>query len=526
MLALSESRLIAAIENHPDQINQPSVLHLRPLHLSVEWPYGIKALLQYGADVDVTDQMGCDPVAHAIGRMCSKSLHLFEKAGCLSLIGEKLQFAMKLERRASPYNLSARVGIVDSIIQMEANRRRKLQSLLADRLPEGVYFTLLFGPDRLLNEQAPNARAALRRHNFSLPADLRPAYDYGTVYHYKYLTIRILNTFWEAGFRDVNGLDATGHTPLMAMNFKNSDVEEAVEVLNWFENKGAAIHEKIHHLHQNSRIHIEPEVRNLYMNSGHTVLHYVYLNLFDYFLWDTFALAINHVPWFGSESSNGLSVDLRRIINIENQDACICACSSGGCQALHMMLKSAFQNYRQYHSKISAFRNRLLSLFHPNDMTSNGLRSETVRLLTFERLRLTHTCCRKRECDSNYHRFFLVSLDQEERDEIQEEEKKDLELLENLLVEFDQQWAQTEDPFKAHFMKGYWHTRMMEVMSERQPMDFEKIRDMGVVLHDSDADADIGTYTDIEKIEDENEDEDKDKYEDADEDVVRSNDSP
>lgn len=88
VLSRSEARLLAAIENHFDQINVPCFLELRLLHLSVEWPYGIEALLKYGANANVTDQMGLTPVAHAIKQACPKSLDLFEKAGYAHLICE------------------------------------------------------------------------------------------------------------------------------------------------------------------------------------------------------------------------------------------------------------------------------------------------------------------------------------------------------------------------------------------------------------------------------------------------------
>lgn len=50
VLSRSESRLIAPIENHFDQINEPNSIKLTLLHLSVGWPFGIEALLKSGAN--------------------------------------------------------------------------------------------------------------------------------------------------------------------------------------------------------------------------------------------------------------------------------------------------------------------------------------------------------------------------------------------------------------------------------------------------------------------------------------------
>lgn len=525
MLSRSESRLIAAIENHCEQIDEPSFLQLRPLHLSVEWPYGIKVLLTSGADVYVTDQMGFDPIAHAVVRACSKSLDVFEKAGWVFLICERIQLAMELEKRASSFDRSARASIFDSIIKMEVNRRRKLQSLLINYLPEPVYRGFSFCEDELLDEQAPAARAALERHKVSIPACLRQGYDYGTVYHYRYLTVRILDVFWEAGFRDVNGLDWTGHTPLMAMNFEDGDFEKAVEILAWFENKGVDIHEKVHHLHQNSRIQIDSESTGFHRSSRHTVLHYICCNVpHNVRLPGSLLRSISQLVF--QRISKEAEALLRRIIGSENQDACMCACSSGGCQALHMILKSEFLYHRQYSANpdILKLMNDFPSLFHPDEMKLNEMFSEIVRLWTFEQLRLTHTCCRERRFNSvrDKHKLVLVSLERDEIDEIQEEEREDLQLLESLLVEFDQQWEKTRHLSFRVFVNEYWWTRMQEVLLEQKPIDHDKIRELGVVLHecnsDSDSDSEIDVYTDVQ-IEDGHADADEDADEDADADA-------
>lgn len=510
VLSRSESRLIAAIENHFDQIDEPNFRQLRPLHLSVEWPYGIKALLKYGANADVTDQLGYDPVHHAVERACSESLEIFEEAG-YALCG-KLQFAVKLEKTTSPVDRSARVSTVDSMIKMEANRRRKLQSYLTDSLPETVIRSLSFCEDCLLDELAPAARAALRRNNVWIPRSLRPENDYGTVYHNSPLSMRVLDSFWEVGFRDVNGLDRTGHSPLMAMKFNCSDIEEALEILAWFEHKGVDIREKLRHLHQNSRIQIEPELRKFYQKSNHTVLHYICCNLSDDSRFYDFLCGSNldSSPY---TMSKGAQVLLRRIVRNEIQDACTCACSSKGCQPLHMILKSKRLYDWQYSfvSKIFKSWRSLISFDYPDDMISNEQIAELVRFWTFQALGLTHTCCRQRwlDLENGRKKFLLVSLEKEEICEIHEEEREDIQLLEDLLVEFGQRREQLGYPLIKEFLNGCWWTRMEEVLSERKPMDFDKIREIGVVLHESNFDAET-------EKEDENENGNEDEEEGSD----------
>ena len=66
--------------------------------------------------------------------------------------------------------------------------------------------------------------------------------------------------------------------------------------------------------------------------------------------------------------------------------------------------------------------------------------------------------------------------------EIQDEDKEKIELLENLLLEFEEHRG-TEDLIS--FFKGYWATRMDEVLEElKSGVDKEGLRGIGVVLEE------------------------------------------
>jgi hypothetical protein len=84
-----------------------------------------------------------------------------------------------------------------------------------------------------------------------------------------------------------------------------------------------------------------------------------------------------------------------------------------------------------------------------------------IRLLTFESLKLRHTCC-------EWHDYAGVCVDrytcQEEIQEIHDEEESRLELLEDLVYEFEQNYD-LEDDLQT-FISGYWDARMKEVRGE------------------------------------------------------------
>ena len=90
--------------------------------------------------------------------------------------------------------------------------------------------------------------------------------------------------------------------------------------------------------------------------------------------------------------------------------------------------------------------------------------SAILRLITFEELSLTHTCCYRVEEEIG-DRFQRPTP--EEAKDIYDLEHKDIELLENLTTEFELEWATYTKPF-AIFMNRVWKPRMREIRAERQ----------------------------------------------------------
>lgn len=491
MLSRSESQLKAAIESYSHQIDEPSFLQLRPLHLSVEWPCGIETLLKNKANVNVTDENGLHPIDHAVYRACTKSIDLFDKADCalyaLTQSQRQLQtldIATTLERcAATDERRTIRANIVDLIIEIQAQRRRKLRSLLTRSLPERVILSLSLHEDRLLDEQAPAATAALERHNISIPISLKINHDYETVYHYLWLNVRILNSLWEAGFRDVNGLNSFGQNPLMAKYLHESGSGSSLKVIAWFVMKDIDIYQKVYHLHQTQRKEVDASLRCSYLISGHTVLHYVCYNL-------PISLLFYHFDQ--KMLSPGSQAYLKVLTSSQIQDMCKCACSSAGCQAIHMLFKGLLDGHR-WGDKGVLWRDLCVTNYKDlylyvweDAMTSNQLLSELVRFSTFELLGLTHTCCRTRSYLDQNDSILMPLAQDEEIQEIHKEEWEDLQLLEDLMIEFDQKRRELGCSI-TEFIEGYWWNRMNEILSEQKPMSYDKIREIGVVIHDFDS---------------------------------------
>ncbi|KAL8884078.1 MAG: hypothetical protein Q9215_007794 [Flavoplaca cf. flavocitrina] len=110
---------------------------------------------------------------------------------------------------------------------------------------------------------------------------------------------------------------------------------------------------------------------------------------------------------------------------------------------------------------------------------------EIIRLGTFERLGLRHTCC-------DYVDGVFETVEPAEADEIRDEDRDGIQLLESLLPEFEEKLG--DEDIKS-FIDGYWSTRMEEVLAARdeESVDRAGLREAGVVLCDDDGSDDDGS---------------------------------
>ena len=140
--------------------------------------------------------------------------------------------------------------------------------------------------------------------------------------------------------------------------------------------------------------------------------------------------------------------------------------------------------------------------------------STILRVLTFERLSLTHTCC--------YLVFDKIHGDftrptTEEAEEIYDLERDDLELLEEIVAEMEERWAWYKRSFVT-FVNRVWRPRMRDIRRARQVdkanYQAELIR-MGITLKEWKEEADLDSDSDSESDEDwpgESEDVDSDGW--------------
>ena len=177
---------------------------------------------------------------------------------------------------------------------------------------------------------------------------------------------------------------------------------------------------------------------------------------------------------------------LRRIVMDCTADDCTCSCSVSGCTARTLIARSYLsrvvkRSEEVKHKRTSFFRDIINPIVQLIDVDAALGCSETLRLLTFEGLGLTHTCCYPQWVSESSFMFYRIE-DQAEINEIREEQSAGLSQLEELLTELESKFDELEIPL-LDFLTDYWEPRMEGFLDEDDgSLDMEAIREIGVEM--------------------------------------------
>ena len=487
----SEGDLRRALTVSPHKINETNSMGQTALHLAVEWPAGLYLLLEAGADVDCRDSLLNSPLEYAIDRSLTEPLNALGHADC-SLFedfddGRSLVLlrAIRIEIR-EPGNAAAE-RVVDVLTDLVIQRRRRLCDLAIRTLPasELAYFYPHGDHNSyLVDESALRLSSALEHHGIPIPSALDPGRDRVTVYHQIEGSSRVAERLWRAGFRDIDVRDSLGLTPLMVIFLPLLGVEHSInhylECVAWFLNKGADINAK-----QDLTLYCEytgrqgPSGSRLWLSA--TSLQFV---AFDvgwafgrciYELDESYRLSL-------SEISKRV---FEQIVTDNVPDGCVCACSIRGCKAFTSIIKGSLSYWGHGHGDLVLDMVGLWTILE--DICDLLGKSEFLRCTTFEALGLTHTCCGWDGLEDSW--VFSKIGDQSEIDEIHDVEAADLQMLEELLEEFEAKRIELDLPF-SDFLKEYWQPRMKKIRNEGD-LNKEALREIGVRIYESESDCSV-----------------------------------
>lgn len=376
----------------------------------------------------------------------------------------------------------AHMAVLDTAIRSLAERRRNLQGRLAD-LPMAARINAgVFQYDRILDEYAECAelaeKDALKLYDHLPLRASTLLVDCQTVYYVDNLTVTVAETLWQHGFRDIDVPDKDGRTPLMIYRntwIEPGDLINEIEVCSWLIQKGAKLHRP---QHSSSNSDSDRTLDPLELPRTTMALHYVAANIGwrAFFIEEGKQLLQNHL----GQPSTDARLLLTTVFSDVSCDECVCACSSRGCLASTMMLKSSKLRKPRYVTRRQWFLRALEYLLHlmgPQGSCCEWLVMGLIRFYTFQELELRHTCCRWKWGDS------ITKLDFEEIVEIRDEDHEKVELLETLLQEFEKTRG---DQNLISFLGGYWAARMDQVLDEQEGgVNEEALREIGVTMHAS-----------------------------------------
>jgi hypothetical protein len=389
----SEHDLDRAIADDPGAVTE-RIYGFTTLELCSTWPEGLQRLLQTTAreliDVEtITERMGPyaswkhnAPIFRALRTKSAEAVDVLMKAGCALTSGPELEDSM----------LHTSAQCVKVVASHLAERRRQLLRLCQRKL--GIY--LDWDPINVPDEKAGALRAALINSGIAVPRHLSVPPDYVTVFHSLGLQIRHWGVFGDTGFRGFRCRDPMELTPIMIwrpLTFRNryggsgtpKEEEELLKVWRWV---------------QDARLldQRQEDPLSLGLNTSATGWHYMAATLGFTYIKPDFT-AVGHP--FPCHMINDLSKSLI-------QDGCVCWCSphGEGCSTLKSLWNARAdwttaylpQGRQAEHDMV--WRHCLLHhhlqierLNQPAGDSISIMSLQLVRLLTFEILDMTHTCC-------------------------------------------------------------------------------------------------------------------------------------
>lgn len=340
-------------------------------------------------------------------------------------------------------------------------RRRELRDLALSMESECVELSGPFWLDRIAHTYLLH----LEKNNVAVPRSLRESAS-GSLFHFYPEQPQIVRDLISAGFTRTDEY-WIGRTPLMeSMKSRSRVTYASIQVAEILLRNGADVEKQFSPTF--------PAPHTWSDGRRYRAIHILAFGLGEY-LGRSTATVPSMPLCLGAIAQNPL------------QDPCHCYCSPGGCTARTTLFKGVVGRGAWWslpthgcavHIRACIARAwRELRLTHSE--TSCDIAIEFIRMLTFESLELTHTCCDLSSPN-------MGRKGPEQRDGIHEEETLGLHVLETLMEDFAAKFAELDTSLED-FITGYWRERMEGELYRKDQIpedELNRIRELGVYLKD------------------------------------------
>lgn len=472
------------------------ILGETPLHISTCWPRGMELLLQLGGDtvagiIDAEDDNGSTALDYA--------LKLNEPECVSMLLDSSAEIDLEVTQNIARWEMTSRqVAVTPILAQALARRREKLLCLVNEHIRgRNNPHNPRIEKEILIQEDAFELIQELREKGVDLPRGLRTVQP-GSVYHCAYMNDETAESLFSAGFSHTN-VDFLGFTPLMTMDLvglshryetKIMYSHSALGLVGWFLDHGEDLGKPI----PADAVSPRPASRDE-VSHGIRLIHYIASEM---------GRSMRYQTAFGSEQHTQI---LQRILTSPVLDSCKCLCTRNGCSAASVLSREVWKlaNGTKAPGELSGFDRttwrivmELLTSRLSDHPGARQFASDFIRVSTFERLGMSHTCCTFMKNSGKYEgpdkgvtfailkgEYKMVEvMDHEDVAEIQEEERFLAESLEALMVEFENKYEELGLPLSDFFLT-YWWIRMGEFDAESNVSgeELEALRRTGAIFY-------------------------------------------
>ncbi|KKY34250.1 hypothetical protein UCDDA912_g05809 [Diaporthe ampelina] len=434
----------------------------------------MELLLELGGDIvtgiiDAEDDNGSTALDYALK---------LNEPECISMLLEKgAEMDVETIQNIARWEMTSGQSAVTPVLAEALVRRREKLLCVANETIEGrkLLDSLRLKKENLVQEDAFELVQALREKGVSLPKAFQSVQP-GSVYHCAYMNDETAESLLSAGFTHTD-VEFLGFTPLMTIDLvglshryesKIMYSHSALGLVDWFLNHGEDLNRPIPADAVTRRTAIRGD-------TSHDVclVHRIAREL---------GQSMRYQTAFGSERHTAV---LQRVLTSPGLDSCECLCTQNGCSAASILAREVWKlaNGTITPGEVSGFDRTnwrvIMDLLTSRLSDHPGARqfaSDFIRLSTFERIGMSHTCCKyidnsgKYEEPGNGVTFAILKgeykmveiMDPSEVSEIQEEERYLAGLLEALMEEFEVKYEELGLSL-AEFFLTYWWVHMDEV---------------------------------------------------------------